>query len=195
MLKTEFESLMGMFVPDALYDIIEKKYLEYDGDKHAFCKAIKDNADGLAEKILLEFAVEQEKKRVSVENQIDDLQKTVILLKNALEREQEWKPYESNNAVSQSNYEKFQKSEYGGTKSLSDDEAKDILYKRFGFAKEMVKILHTLPSYEINRHRQLRKVGEVVRDPLYVSTDLYYIGFECAGFTYEILNDDLTQCW
>ena len=84
-------------------------------------------------------------------------------LKKQLEREQEWKPYEDADAVSQADYDELATS--GGTDKMTDDEAKALLYNWYGFAKEMVVILRTAPIYEINRHRQLREVGAVDRAP------------------------------
>ena len=74
---------------------------------------------------------------------------------------------------------------------MTDDEAKDLLYNEFGFAREKVTIYHSIPAYEVNRHRQLRKVGEIERLPLYEATDWNYIRFDCGCMTYELINDDL----
>lgn len=189
MLKTEFEKLTGIFIPDSFYKFIEKEYLEFDGDKQAFCKAFKKNADGLAEKIPFRFALDQEKKRVTVEKQIENLKKQIQQLEAALEREQEWKPCESKYSVSQSEYDKLRDS--FDVKELSAIEAKDLLYEWFGFAREKVEILDSLPVYEVNRHRFLREVGRIDRKPLYNASDWHYICFECAGYTYELYNDKL----
>ena len=71
------------------------------------------------------------------------------------------------------------------------DEAKDLLYQWFGFAREKIKIHHSVPQYEVNRHRMLRKVGEIERLPLYNATDWNYIRFDCGCMCYELQNDDL----
>ena len=60
-----------------------------------------------------------------------------------------------------------------------------------GFAKEKIKIHRTLPRYEVNRHRQLRKVGEIDRAPIYNATDWNYIRFDCGCMSYELYNDNL----
>lgn len=39
MLKEEFEQRTGFYPDQALYSIIEKHYMEFNGDKDAFCKA------------------------------------------------------------------------------------------------------------------------------------------------------------
>lgn len=48
-----------------------------------------------------------------------------------------------------------------------------------------------IPQYEVNRHRQLRKVGEIDRAPLYNATDWNYIRFDCGCMSYELHNDNL----
>ncbi len=78
-----------------------------------------------------------------------------------------------------------------GTRCLDDEEAKDMLYKHFGFAKEKIEIIRSVPTYEINRHNQLRAVGTAERRPLYNATDWNYIRFNCCGTAYELYNDSL----
>lgn len=51
MMREEFEKRTGFYPSQSLYEIIEKHYTEFDGDKDAFCKAYKKDADGLATKI------------------------------------------------------------------------------------------------------------------------------------------------
>ncbi len=110
-------------------------------------------------------------------------------LNELLEKEQEWKPYEDHGNVTQDDYSKL--AEQRDTRFLTDDEAKDILYDWFGFAKEMVVIHRTVPKYEVNRHRLLRNVGSIDRRPAYNATDWNYIRFDCGMMTYELHNGDL----
>lgn len=51
MMREEFEQRTGFLPTQSLYSIIEKYYTNFDGDKDAFCKAYKKDADGLATKI------------------------------------------------------------------------------------------------------------------------------------------------
>ncbi len=106
-----------------------------------------------------------------------------------LEREQEWKPYVDENNYPQTRYDELKLS--GGTRVLTDEEAKDLLYDWYGFAREKIKIYHAIPAFEINLHRYLRKVGEIERLPLYNATDWNYIRFDCGCMSYELINDDL----
>ena len=74
---------------------------------------------------------------------------------------------------------------------MSDEQAKDLLYNWYGFARDKIKICHNVPVYEVNRHRLLRKVGELDRPPLYNATDWNYIRFDCGCMGYELYNDNL----
>lgn len=109
-------------------------------------------------------------------------------LAKQLEREQEWKPYMDTHNVSQAEYESIAKD---AAKELTDEEAKDFLYRQFGFAREKVQIVRQIPKYEVNRHRQLRKVGAIDRRPVYKASDWFYIRFNCGAMEYELWNGNL----
>ena len=64
-------------------------------------------------------------------------------------------------------------------------------YNDYGFAAEKVKIFHSTPIYEINRHGQLRQIGTADRSPLYNATDWNYIRFNCGCMSYELVDDTL----
>lgn len=140
------------------------------------------------------FSMKQRYERASeeaanFEEQASKYKKEVERLSEQLEREQEWQPYEDKENVSQKDYEHLVKQ--CDTRYLTDDEAKDLLYDWYGFAKEKVAIYHSLPKYEVNRHGYLRKVGEIDRRPAYNATDWNYIRFDCGAMTYELHNDSL----
>ncbi len=120
---------------------------------------------------------------------LDKAKKEIDSLKEQLEREQEWKDYEIKENVRQVDYENLVKQ--SGTRFLTDEEAKDILYNWYGFAKEKLVIRKTVPVYQINRHRELRKTGEAERRPAYNATDWNYIRFDCGPVSYELYNDSL----
>lgn len=119
----------------------------------------------------------------------NNLKKQISRLEEQLEKELEWQPYDDKDNVSQSEYDKLINDIE--TRFLSDDEAKDILYDWFGFAKEKVKIINSVDKYEINRHKQLRKAGTVDRRPAYNATDWNYIRFNCGCLAYELCNDEI----
>lgn len=187
MMINEFTKLTGIYPTRDLYAAIEAAYYEFNGDKVAFCKAYKANTDGIAEKI--RTAADTAAWKVEHEHAAEITRKDIQIdaLTRQLEREQEWKPYVDTNNYQQSRYDELRKA----GRVMTDDEAKDLLYNEFGFAREKVTIYHSIPAYEVNRHRQLRKVGEIERLPLYEATDWNYIRFDCGCMTYELINDDL----
>lgn len=189
MTKEEFEKLTGFYPTAELYAQIEAAYTEFPGDKVAFCKAYKKNTDGLAEKIQRTVDMAQIKIQQKAGKEAEATAKQIKELEDRLECELEWKPYEDTSNVQQADYTRLQTA--GGTRTLTDDEAKDLLYDWYGFAKEKIEIHHTIPQHEVNRHRQLRKVCEIDRLPLYNATDWNYIRFDCAGVSYELYNDNL----
>ena len=191
MMKKEFESLTGIFPTDELYKAIEAAYYDFNGDKTAFCKDYKANKNGIAEKIQREADMAAFKAENGSRQALAQRDAEIENLKKQLEREQEWRPLEDKDNVSQHEYDELAEAE--GTKLLTDDEAKALLYNWYGFAKEKIIIQHTIPTYEVNRHRQLRQVGEIDRAPLYNATDWNYIRFDCGCMAYELHNDTLRQ--
>ena len=182
MMREEFEQRTGFLPSQPLY------YMNFDGDKDAFCKAYKKDADGLATKIQREADMAAIKAQQETEKAQKDMEARIAELEKALEREQEWKPYEDTDNVQQSDYERL--ASQSRTEHLSDEQAKDLLYE-YGFAREKIKIHHSVPVYEVNRHRRLRKVGELDRYPLYNANDWNYIRFDCGCMSYELYNDNL----
>ena len=187
MMINEFEKLTGVYPTADLYAAIEAAYYEFDGDKVAFCKAYTANADGIAEKI--RDSVNAAAVKVQSEHAAELTRKDIQIdaLTKQVEREQEWKPYVDTNNYQQAEYDHLR----SAGRVMTDDEAKDLLYDEFGFAREKVTIFHSVPAFEVNRHRQLRKVGEIERLPLYEATDWNYIRFDCGVMTYELINGEL----
>lgn len=189
MTREEFEQRTGFYPTSALYEIIEQHYMESSADKDTFCKAYKKNADGLAEKIQREADMAKHKAEQAREKEKKAAEAKIEELEKALEREQEWKLREDTDNVQQADYERL--ASQPDTERMSDEKAKELLYDWYGFAKEKIKIHHSVPVYEVNRHRRLRKVGELDRSPLYNATDWNYIRFDCGCKSYELYNDSL----
>ena len=124
MMIEEFEQRTGYFPSSAEYKAIEAAYMEFDGDKDEFCKAYKKNANGIAERIRREVnaAAFKESRQHTADLTRRDIE--IERLKKQLEREQEWKPYEDADAVSQADYDELATS--GGTDKMTDDEAKAL---------------------------------------------------------------------
>lgn len=122
-------------------------------------------------------------------SELEKAQEEIGRLRKQVEKEQEWQDYEIKENVTQSNYDTLAKQ--NDTRCLTDEEAKDLLYNWYGFAKEKVIIHRSVPIYQINRHKQLRRTGTADRRPVYNATDWNYIRFDCGEMCYELYNDDL----
>lgn len=196
MMIEEFEARTGIYPSIETYRVIEEHYYQFDGNKDDFCKAFKENHDGIAQRIqrdannrsqrmMRDFRADRSEK----EKEVRDLKEEVERLEKALDQEQEWQPYEMPGNVKQTDYEHLRNTD--DTRIMSDAEAKELLYGWFGFAKEKTTIHHSVPVYEINRHGRLRRIGEEERLPLYNATDWNYIRFDCGAMAYELYNDQI----
>ena len=203
MLEREFEKLTGFFLSREMYDVIEKYYYNFDGDKAVFCDAYKNNLNGLAESIQYETEKVRRcksqaaaKREKEFTDEIQQLKRQIEELKQQLEDEEEWQPYCERDNFSQDAYlhllESCKKSSSSqGFTHLSVYDWKRYLSDRFGFQEERVKIIETVPRYEINRHHVLRQAGEYERKPLWVATDWNYCRFNCGCMEYEFYNGRL----
>lgn len=195
----EFQQLTGFYPTDDFYSFIEEAYYNFNGSKQAFCKAYKQNKDGLAERIAREYNLATTSTREMLETQqrkaSEELEAKVKRLEEALEREQEWQPYEDPHNVKQADYERLEAS---GAKDLYDEEAKDIIAEEFGFDRSKIQIVHEVYKKEINRHRQIRRVGTYHRKALFDVWDYNYICFNIKGNStmgYEMHNGQLQMYW
>ena len=194
MMMHEFTELTGIEPTVNEYEMIEEAYYESNTDKRTFCKDFVKN-DGMLKiqrklyDTLNEMYTargmrnrEAAAKIVELENQIRDL-------KYQLEREQEWKPWTDKNAVPQSEYDALLKT----GREMTDEEAKDWIATEFGFDPAKILINRFMNTYDVNRHHQLRKSGEIQRDPIYDATDYYYVFFTVCGSDYEAFNGTFSQ--
>lgn len=189
MMITEFEKLTGIHPSADLYKAIEAAYYDFDGDKVAFCKAYASNEGGIAEAIRSEANRVQFEFRDHATRELEGKDAEIARLKALLEKEQEWEPFEWDDNVSQDDYLRLRND--GCVRILTDDEAKDLLYDWYGFAKEKITIHREIPTFEVNRHHQLRRAGTIERLPLYSATDWNYIRFDCGRMSYEMHNDEI----
>lgn len=173
-----------------------KKIIESLGENSYIATAFEGCFEVAAENIENDFACSLKHKAEAAEQKAEKLEaetarykKQIEELTKQLEQEQEWRAYEDKENVQQEDYEHLV--EQGDTRYFTDEEAKDILYDWYGFAREKVVIYHSLPKYEVNRHGLLRQVGEIDRRPAYNATDWNYIRFDCGAMTYELHNDNL----
>lgn len=192
MLLQEFELLSGIYPTGDLFAAIEVAYYTFDGDKGAFCEAYRANKDGLAETIRDRANLTRIYADASTREVIAGLRQRNDALRLQLEKEQEWRPYASEHNVAQSDYARLAACAAGegaSARYMSDDEAKDWLYREFGFARERVTILHEVDAEEVNRHGQVRKTGRTLdRRPVYDATDYHYIRFDTPHWKHEVWN-------
>lgn len=201
MMMSEFTERTGIEPNAEEYAMIEEMYYEYDGDKNAFCK------DFVEKNRMIEV---QRKIAEDLQTRLDELHKAMdaayIEMENAnkrirkleadLEREQEWKPYEETHNCSDEKYDELART--SASDEMTDEEAVDMIAKEFGFVPEKIHIVHWAPKYEINRHNQLRQVGQKVRRPRFAAWDWNYIRFNVIGNVaraYEMVDGELKLFW
>lgn len=200
MMITEFTALTGFEPSMEEYAEIEEQYYEFDGDKKAFCRKFVE--DGGVQKVYdkrLETIRRMRSEKMDAEKALQQTIKEkdarIAMLEAALEKEQEWQPYEDEHNVSQADYEKLEKA---GASELTDEEAADMIADEFGFDRSKIKIVHEVKKWEINRHRQCRTVGTIQRKALFEAWDWNYIRFNVRGNVsraYEMSNGEMKQYW
>lgn len=183
----EFSDRTGFYPSFELYTVIEAHYMEQSGDKDAFCRAYKENTDGLAEKIQREANSRRFKADRQHTAELTRRDVEINRLSKELEREQEWKPFGHNSSMKDDDYARLCQS----GRTMTDDEAVELIASEFGFAPEKIEIVRQIKTYEVSRHRQLRQKGTIDRLPVYDATDWNYVRFNCAGWQYEMINGQL----
>ena len=191
MLIHEFEELTGFHPSADLYSVIEEHYNDFIGDKRSFCIAYKNNENGIASRIQREADSQAFSHKRDTDDRLFRLADKVTELEIKLRAAEGWSHYEDKDAFSQSEYDLLKDAH--GTRALTDDEAKDLLYKWYGFAKEKVAILRSAPVLEKSRDGRIREVGKASRDPLYNASDWNYVRFIVAGFTLELKSDSISK--
>lgn len=193
MLMSEFTERTG-FQPTAdEYEQIEDAYYNFDGDKDAFCKAfVEDDGELKVYKARAAEIARLRSQMLEIEKQfkkdIADRDRRIEALTEDLDRELERKPSaETGTHMEQERYERLA----SAGRTMSDQEAQEYIAEECGFSPDKIRILHKASTYEVNKHRRLRKAAEYDRPPIYESTDWNYVRFDCAGFMYEIVNGEL----
>lgn len=193
----EFTERTGFYPTYEHYKFIEKSYMDFDGDKDAFCKAFRENADGIAEKTARianrDFEKEAEagkKAYARMEERIARQADIINDLQTRLNAELEWTPYKgAGTQMAQCDYMKLR--EDGFTKMMTDEEAADFIAEELGFNVKRVKIIHTVETFEVNKHRRMRVAETYDREPCYGSTDWNYVRFDVNGIEYEYIDGQL----
>lgn len=205
MMIREFEERTGFFPTEAMYKAIEAEYMEFGGDKDAFCAAYKANKDGIAEKIRRTASTEEykaERQQVAEltrrDTEINNLKKQIERLKADLDRAEGWEDHEVSQML-QKRFDELKTAE--GTQEFTDAEAASFIASEFGFITSKVKVFREIPKYQAceigSGFKKIRKNGTVNRPPVYNATDWNYIRFnvECGGtaWQYEVVDGQLYQ--
>ncbi len=171
----EFTERTGFYPDDALYKTIEAYC---SGDMDAFCKAYKENEDGLAERIQRETNAALDR-----------------------DREPEWKlviGYGSK--IDQDEYDELLElctGMDGEAHYMGEAEAKQLVAEEFGFSPDKIEIVDTVHDYEMNKNDELREAAEYKRPPLYDSSSYNYIRFDvrCVAAVrhYEMIDGELEE--
>ncbi len=193
MMMQEFEQRTGFFPTAAMYEVIEKAYAEFDGDKDLFCTRYKKNTDGFAERIQQMANLEAISREWVMARDLSSQNTEIARLKKALEQEQEWRPYECEKNVGQKDYAELAECvPSGAAQYMSDEEALGWVCHEFGFDRSKVTILHEIELKEINRHGLWRRTGKKIdRRPIYCATDYNYVRFNVGGWQWEVMNGKL----
>lgn len=197
MLRSEFETLTGIYPSEMLYSVIEEFYNESKLDKHEFCEKYKFNADGLAKRIQEEAnELEAEKAQQAyfevreLKADLDKMRMDRNRLKDQLDRELDWHPAEHTGTnMKQKEYQKLL--ECYTSEVLSDEEAVKRISELFGFMPDRIQILREVQTFEVNKYNRQRVKDTYQREPLYDATDWNYIRFDCAGNQWELINGEL----
>ena len=205
MLRSEFESITGLYPSEATYAVIERFYGEGKLDKHDFCRAYMMNADCLAERIQTEvnkLELDREQGFASAmahmvdglkaqKSEAEKAKKEADSLRLQLDKELDWKPAERvGTNMTQTDYEELANSP---DSVFSDEKAISLISEWFGFMPDRITILHHAQTFEVDKYRRIRPKETFQREPRYSSTDWNYIRFNCAGMQWELINGELTQ--
>lgn len=193
----EFTERTGFYPTYEHYKFIEKSYMDFDGDKDAFCKAYKANENGLAEKITREVERYIEDQTELGMHEQDAMEERIARqagiindLQAQLDAELEWTASKSaGTQMTQRDYVKLREDSF--TKTMTDEEAANFIAEELGFNAERVKIIHTVETFEVNKHRRMRVAETYDREPLYSSTDWNYVRFNVNGIEYEYIDGQL----
>ncbi len=119
-----------------------------------------------------------------MENNIKILEQQIQELTARLDKELDWTDAKTVGTVMcQASYRRHSVL----SQELSEDEAKQLIYRFFGFDPNLVKIVREVVAYEVNKYGDMRAKEKVERVPIYLSEEDNYVCFECRGHKYECI--------
>lgn len=202
----EFTERTGFYPTYEHYKFIEKSYMDFDGDKDAFCEAYKGNVNSIAEIIARSADADLNKEFDSRDKLIDELKNQAVGLKSdiiylneqieeleeQLDKELDWKPCKNaGTQMTQTDYQNLAADKF--VKSMTDEEAANFIAEELGFDPKKVKIIPTVETFESNKYHRMRVAVRYKREPLYSSTDWNYVRFDVNGIEYEYINGQIVM--
>ena len=177
----QIKAILATLEPDSYVNTAFKGCVEIaeSNINNDFACSLKDALDSAQEKLS-----EQKHLLEGIQNSNRALHAENATLKKRIDELLEWKPVEEPGEISNARYEALKSS---CVKPLHETECANLLTDH-GFDKYKVAILYKTAEYEKNRFGQLRKHGEVERNPYYYASDYNYILFECGGYTHALVN-------
>lgn len=187
----EFTKYTGFYPSYDLFEVIKKTYKEQFIDIDEFCKAYKENKDGIAERI--QNIANRNMDIIKADNLM--LQGSVKDLEVLLENAQRWKRYEDPRNVSQKAYNDLEFHANGKicARYMSDEEAINLITNKFDINPESITIVHDIPTFEVNYNNHLRCTGNMInRRPILFNDAYYYIRFNTTHAKYEAYCNNLS---
>lgn len=177
------------------YGRIEKAYMEFDGDKDAFCKAFVEAGGEHSMYVARALQIANQQSQIidlqkALQQRSKEYENKIAKLQAELDAELEWQPcHNIGTSLPQPEYEKL--ANQPDTKIFSLEEAIDFISRKCGFDPAKITITNTVKTYEINKHHRTRVAQAFIRESLYNATDWNYICFSCAGYEYEYIDGQL----
>ena len=145
MLRSEFETMTGIYPPLELYEVIEKHYNASDVAKDTFCEAYKKNTNGLAERIRSEADDKAYRKWTKYEDIITQKNAEIELLEKQLARMQDELEQESKRK----------------DKQMLQEEANQKQYTQF--IVEIVPLRHNKDFQKRRFISYMKKIGQSIQ--------------------------------
>ncbi len=116
-----------------------------------------------------------------------------VTLKGKLDSMLKWEECSNiGTKLKQSGYERLKNCT--STERLTDEKAKEILSREFGFDPKKIEIKHEVSTFESCKALNCVRIKEKInRIPLYDATDWNYIRFNCSNWYYEMIDGQLYQ--
>lgn len=181
--------------------LIEKSYVGFsDGDKYEWPRLTQEQKRWLIDNRENMTAEQQLSIHICLEldeslHTIVNLRKRVSKLKKGICSELLLKPSVYGSKLAQHDYEAFLRE--SEVEVLTDEKSKELLVNKFGFAKDLLRIITTAEIYKTDDEMTIFDVKKYDRRPLYArgetfyDSELSYILFRCSLHMYELINGSL----